>query len=216
MDDHLKKVSEENGGATKKDGKTVSLAHITAPEHELKRMEKHHRNLRESPVRPSGASHKRARLLSNKTHYNPHDPDARISVKPGKARKLNYRCSMAVDTAEGVISHIQADFADGRDSQYLKSIGLRVQDRLGKSELIKTILLADAGYSNGSNYDFLEQRKVTGWIPVFGKYKPEIEGFPYDRKRDEYRCPMDMPHALPTDGYHGHPKFQGGHNKTSP
>ncbi len=193
MDDHLKKVSEENGATEQRQGKIDSPAHISAPEHELKRMEKHHQNLRESPVRPSGASHKRARLLSNKTHYNPHDPDARISVKSGKARKLNYRCSMAVDTAEGVISHIQADFADGRDSQYLKGIGLKVQNRLWKSELIMTDLLADAGYSNGGNYDFLEQRKVTGWIPVFGKYKPELEGFPYNRERDEYSCPMDRP-----------------------
>ena len=126
MDDHLKKVSEENGATEQRQAKTVSPAQITAPEHELKRVEKHHRNLKESPVQLMGASHKKARLLSNKTHYNPHDPDARISVKPGKARKLNYRCSMAVDTAEGVISHIQADFADGRDSQYLKSIGLKV------------------------------------------------------------------------------------------
>ncbi len=100
---------------------------------------------------------------------------------------------MAVDTAEGVISHIQADFADGRDSQYLKGIGLRVQDRLRKNELTMTDLLADTGYSNGANYDFLEQRKVTGWIPVFGKYKPELEGFPYDREKDEYRCPMNRP-----------------------
>ncbi|MBS9464414.1 transposase, partial [Flagellimonas sp. 389] len=165
---HLKKASEENGGTVKKDGSAVSPARISAPEHELKRVEKHHQNLRESTVRPVGGSHKKARLLSNKTHYNPHDPDARISVKPGKAGKLNYRCSMAVDTAEGVISHIQADFADDRDSQYLKDIGQKVQDRLGRNELIMTDLLADTGYSNGSNYDFLEQRKVTGWIPVFG------------------------------------------------
>ncbi|MFS4467498.1 transposase [Maribacter sp. 2210JD10-5] len=106
---------------------------------------------------------------------------------------------MAVDTAERVISHIQADFADGRDSQYLKGIGLRVQDRLGKNELTMTDLLADTGYSNGSNYDFLEQWKVTGWIPVFGKYKPEIEGFPYNKERDEYSCPMDRP--LPFKGF---------------
>ena len=106
---------------------------------------------------------------------------------------------MAVDTAEGVISHIQADFADGRDSQYLKGIGLKVQNRLARNELIMTDLLADTGYSNGSNYDFLEKRKITGWIPVFGKYKPEIEGFPYDRERDEYRCPMDRP--LPFKGF---------------
>jgi hypothetical protein len=38
-------------------------------------------------------------------------------VKPGKTRKLNYHCSLAVDTAEGVISHVQADYADGRESQ---------------------------------------------------------------------------------------------------
>ncbi len=200
IDSHLKKVSEENGEAAKKHGETVSPAHVSAPSHELKRVEKHHQNLRDSPVRLVGASHKKARLLSNKTHYNPHDPDARISVKPGKARKLNYHCSMAVDTAQGVISHIQADFADGRDSQYLKSIGLRVQDRLRKNELIMTDLLGDAGYSNGSNYDFLEQRKVTGWIPVFGKYKPEIEGFPYDKEKDEYSCPMDRP--LPFKGFY--------------
>ena len=80
-----------------------------------------------------------------------------------------------------------------------KGIGLRVQDRLWKSELIMTDLLADAGYSNGGNYDFLEQRKLTGWIPVFGKYKPEIEGFPYNRERDEYSCPMNRP--LPFKGF---------------
>jgi transposase len=75
MDDHLKKVSEENGETTKKDGETGSPAQVSAPAHELKRVEKHHRNLQDSPVRPAGASHKKARLLSNKTHYNPHDPD---------------------------------------------------------------------------------------------------------------------------------------------
>jgi hypothetical protein len=100
---------------------------------------------------------------------------------------------MAVDTAEGVISHIQADFADGRDSQYLPSISMQVQKRLKKNELAMTDLLADAGYSNGSNYNFLEQRGVTGWIPVFGKYKPEIEGFSYNKEKDEYRCPMNKP-----------------------
>ncbi|RKN77015.1 hypothetical protein [Ulvibacterium marinum] len=94
MDDHLKKVSEENGATEQRRAKTVSPAHITAPEHELKRVEKHHRNLREGPVQLVGASHKKARLPGNKTHYNPHDPDARISVKPGKAGKPDYRCSM--------------------------------------------------------------------------------------------------------------------------
>ena len=199
MKDHLKKVSEENRETIKKHEGTISPVQISAPEHELKRVEKHHQNLMDSPVRLVGAFHKKARLLNNKTHYNPRDPDARISVKPSKARKLNYHCSMAVDIAEGVISHIQADFADGRDSQYLTVIGLRVQDRLRKNELVMTDLLADAEYSNGSNYDFLERRKVTGWIPVFGKYKPWIEGFPYNGQKDEYSCSMSRP--LPFKGF---------------
>ena len=199
MDDHLKKVSEENRETTKNHGGTISPVQISAPEHELKRVEKHHQNLKDGPVRPVGASHKKARLLGNKTHYGPHDPDARISVKPGKAGKLNYHCSMAVDTAEGVISNIQADFADGRDSQYLTDIALKVQGRLRKNELIMTDILADTGYSNGSNYDFLEQRKITGWIPVFGKYKPKIDGFPYNREKDRYNCPMNRP--IPFKGF---------------
>tara|TARA_R110000765_G_scaffold425773_2_gene539521 strand:+ start:22 stop:1164 length:1143 start_codon:yes stop_codon:yes gene_type:complete len=199
IEDHLKKVSEENQETTKKHEGNVSPERVSAPAHELKRVEKHHQKLRGNPVGSPGAFHKKARLLSNKTHYSPHDPDARISVKPGKARKLNYHCSMAVDTAEGVISHIQADFADGRDSQYLTDISLKVQDRLRKNELIMTDILADAGYSNGSNYDFLEQRKITGWIPVFGKYKPKIDGFPYNKEKDEYSCPMNRP--IPFKGF---------------
>ncbi|MGA9649850.1 IS1182 family transposase [Pedobacter sp.] len=193
VESHLKKVSEENPETTKNQDVTTSSVTVTAPEHHLKRVEKHHQNLRDNRVGAVGASHEKAQLLSNKTHYNPHDPDARISVKPGKARKLNYHCSMAVDSAEGVISHIQADFADGRDSQYLTNISLHVQNRLKKNELVMTDLLADAGYSNGSNYKFLEERKITGWIPVFGKYKHEIEGFPYNKKKDEYTCPMNKP-----------------------
>lgn len=60
----------------------------------------------------TGASNKKSKYTSNKTHYSPVDPDARISVKPGKARKLNYFMQMGVDEAHQVITGIQADFAD--------------------------------------------------------------------------------------------------------
>ncbi|HEA21982.1 hypothetical protein LCGC14_0450480 [marine sediment metagenome] len=75
MESHMKKVSEENRETTRKHRGTISHVQISAPEHELKRVEKHHRNLTDSPVRPAGASQKKARLLSNKTHYSPRDPD---------------------------------------------------------------------------------------------------------------------------------------------
>lgn len=106
---------------------------------------------------------------------------------------------MAVDTAEGVISHVQADFADGRDSQYLPRLVMQVQNRLKESQLLMQDLVADTAYANGSNYAFLEQRGITGWIPVFGMYKPAVENFPYKKELDQYTCPMGKP--LPFKGF---------------
>lgn len=68
-----------------------------------------------------------------------------------------------------------------------------MQDRLVKNELRMTDLLADAGYSNVYNYLFLEQQNVTAWIPTFGMYKPEVEGFSYDREADQFTCSMGKP-----------------------
>ncbi|WP_138477055.1 transposase [Dyadobacter bucti] len=195
---HIEAVDAENQNQTST-AVTSTVGLITAQQHHLKRVKHIHDKLRKNPVGASGASHKKAQLFSNKTHYNPHDPDARISVKPGKARKLNYHCSMAVDTAQGVISHIQADFADGRDSQYLPAMTVQIQKRLKANELRMTELLADAGYSNGFNYEFLELRNLTPWIRVFGKYKPERQWVTYDRKEDVFTCVMGK--TIPFKGF---------------
>jgi hypothetical protein len=48
---------------------------------------------------------------------------------------------------------------------------------------------ADTNYSNGVNYALLEAQGITPWIPVFGRYKPEIEGFAYDKEADCFTCP---------------------------
>lgn len=69
------------------------------------------------------------------------------------------------DTAEGVISHVQADFADGRDSQSLPDITLKLQQRLAHNELRLEELLADTGYSNGGNYALLEEWNITAGPP---------------------------------------------------
>ncbi|RYE19697.1 MAG: IS1182 family transposase [Sphingobacteriaceae bacterium] len=190
---HLQKVEEENQEPKKKNDPPSSTVYITAPDHQLRKLAKHQQKLLDQPISAPGAAHEKSQLLSNKTHYSPHDPDARISIKPGKARKLNYRCNMAVDTAEGVISHVQADFADGRDSQYLPGLTRELQIRLKENELIMANLLADAGYSNGSNYSFLEQKGITGWVPVFGMFKPVVPGFTYNKENDEYTCIAGKP-----------------------
>lgn len=164
----------------------------SAPAHQV-RYEAKRQAKRQQEAGPLGAKNPHARLLSNKTHYSPTDPDARISVKPGKARALNYLCSLAVDTAYGVISHVQADFADSRDSLHLPGLVRHVQQRLAANDLQVQDLVADTGYSNGFNYAWLENSNIIPWIPVFGAYKPVVDGFTYYADVDAYRCRAGKP-----------------------
>jgi hypothetical protein len=82
--------------------------------------------------------------LSNLTHYSPTDPEAKIAVKVGKPRQLCYLASIAVDAAKGVITHIQADLADKKDSRYLQDIVKHTKERLQKQQLSMHYLIADA------------------------------------------------------------------------
>jgi transposase len=164
-----------------------AAALLSAPAHQLRREAA--RKAKHGPE-PGALGGKRpnARLVSNKTHYSPSDPEARISIKPGKARALNYLCSLAVDPAKGVISHIQADLADSRDSLHLPGLSERLQARLLANEVPLRDVVADTNYSNGFNYAFLEQRSITAWIPASKLYKPSIEGFTYLPEEKAYQC----------------------------
>ncbi|WP_243900368.1 IS1182 family transposase [Hymenobacter defluvii] len=170
-----------------------AAAVVSAPAHQLRYEAARKAKRQQEPSGALGAHHPKARLLSNKTHYSPTDPEARISVKPGKARALNYLCSLAVDTAKGVITHVQADLADSRDSLHLPGLVQRLQHRLRTHELVLRDLAADTAYSNGFNYALLEHQGITPWIPVFGRYKPEAEGFTYQAGADAYCCRADKP-----------------------
>jgi hypothetical protein len=161
---------------------------ITADERTLKEIKS--RNLKWSTTQTErpGAKHKNSKYTSNKTHYSPVDPDARISVKPGKARKLNYASQMAVDTEHHVITHIQADYADKKDSRCLPAITEQLKTRLNKNGLLWRNLLADTGYSSGENYAFLEGQGIESYIPPHGTYKGGPEGFTYQSEGDYWLC----------------------------
>lgn len=83
---------------------------------------------------------------------------------------------------------MQADLADQRDSLHLPRLLTGLQRRLRANELPLRELLADAGYANGANYALLEAARITAWIPVFGQYKAEIDGFTYNAPTDDYTC----------------------------
>lgn len=141
----------------------------------------------EQDQRP-GAGNKGSRYTSNKTHYSPTDPDARISVKLGKARKLIYMSQLSVDIAHHVITDIKAYHADKKDNQYLQDITNRLHNRLWKHGLLWGNCVADTGYSGGDNYAFLEKKRLTRYILPHGTYKGCPDNFVYNKSEDHYLC----------------------------
>ena len=130
----------------------------------------------------------RPKYLSNHTHYSPTDTDARVSVKPGKARQLNYFGQIAVDDAHHVITGACSDFADKRDSQCLEQIVELTEENLKENGIELQELLADGGYSSGEALAYLHEKNINAYIPNFGQYKSEREGFTYHKEENYYQC----------------------------
>lgn len=133
-------------------------------------------------------NNKRPKFLSNHTHYSTTDKDARIAVKPGKPRQFNYLAQTSVDTEHHVITHIEAYHADKKDSQCLPEVIKGLKENLKSEGLIVEQILADTGYSSGQALKTLEENNITGYIPNFGQYKHEREGFTYHKEGDYYTC----------------------------
>ncbi len=163
---------------------------ISANDNELRDIKTRQKKWSKDQDQRPGAGAKGSKYTSNKTHYSPVDPDARISVKPGKARKLNYFSQISVDTDHHVITHIQADFADQKDNQCLQSLVAKTKENLNKNGLHIENILADAGYSSGENYAWLENQGITSYIPPHGTYKGGPEGFEFVSEGNYWICPQ--------------------------
>jgi transposase len=144
-----------------------------------------------------GADSEKAKFLSNATHYSPTDPDSRISTKPGKPRNLNFSGQLSVDTSHHVITGSCADFADKRDSQCLEKLCEQTLENLQENEIKMGELLADTGYSSGVALQYLEQKGIHAWIPNFGQFTPEREGFIYNKELNQYECQRGNRAILP-------------------
>lgn len=127
----------------------------------------------------------------NNTHYNPSDPDAKMSVKPGKATALNYLGEVSVDTASHMITHIQAFTADKGDSSCLPEVLKNVIENLKENELTVEEVIADRGFSSGNALKALEENNIIGYIPNRPQFVYERPGFTYNDEGDYYICPED-------------------------
>src|SRR6187402_321531 len=125
----------------------------------------------------------------NKIYYNPFDPDAKMSVKPGKAPALNYLGQVSVDTGSQVITGVQAFTADRTDGNCLPEMLETLIGNLGGNGLIIDEMLADTGFSTGVALKALEDNKIKGYIPNRPQFISDRPGFTYNEEGDFYTCP---------------------------
>jgi len=196
LDEHLKKVrhishmdKEKPIRKAKNNKATDEQKTISASPAKLNDIKTRQQKWAKDQDQRPGAGNKGSKYTSNKTHYSPTDPDARISVKPGKARKLNYYSQISVDTDHQIITQIQADLADKKDNQYLQDLVANTKQNLNKSGLEIENLLADAGYSSGENYAWLEKQNIKSYIPPHGTYKGGPDGFEFIEHDNYWLCP---------------------------
>src|SRR5215204_2887368 len=130
----------------------------------------------------------RPKFVSNHTHYSTTDRDARVSVKPGKPRQLNYSMQTAVDMSSHLITNVEAHLADRRDSECLSQVLHNTIANLQKQGLMVEEIAADTGYSSTKALKACIDHNITAYIPNFGQYKPFREGFVFDEAADRYTC----------------------------
>lgn len=130
----------------------------------------------------------RPKFLSNHTHYSPTDPDAKISTKPGKPRQLNYAGQLSVDDGHHVITGACASTAGSKDSAIFSDIMNQTIANLAQNDIQINEVIADAGYSSGESLQYCENNNIDAYIPNFGQYKPEREGFIYNVEKEQYEC----------------------------
>ncbi|MEJ7912335.1 MAG: transposase, partial [Chitinophagaceae bacterium] len=131
---------------------------------------------------------RRPKFVSNHTHYSTTDRDARVSVKPGKPRQLNYSMQTAVDMSSHIITNVEAHLADRRDSECLSQVLTNTIANLQKQELSVEEIACDAGYSSSKALHACIDNNITAYIPNFGQYKSSREGFVFDETADRYTC----------------------------
>jgi transposase len=130
----------------------------------------------------------RSKFVSNHSHYSTTDREARVSVKPGKPRQLNYSMQSAVDMGSHVITNTEAHLADRRDSECLPQVLQNTISNLQQYHLTVEEIAADTGYSSGEALQNCIDQNITAYIPNFGQYKTERKGFTYHEQDDYYQC----------------------------
>src|SRR5690606_29468562 len=80
-----------------------------------------------------------------------------------------------------------ASTAGSKDSAIFSEIMDQTLDNLSQNEIEIEEVLADAGYSSGESLQYCQDKNINAYIPNFGQYKPEREGFVFNKRRKPLR-----------------------------
>ena len=118
------------------------------------------------------------------------EPEARL-MRTAHGQAVAYNVQSAVDDKHGLIVHHEVTNI-GSDNVQLETVAKAAQEALGGGAIT---VVADAGYSNGSQFESCEQAGITPYVPLNraplhgGGEHFGIDEFRYDAQRDRYRCP---------------------------
>jgi transposase len=120
------------------------------------------------------------------------EPDAQKMRTPS-GKFVAYNIQSAVDAKHCLILHHEVT-QDGTDNRQLEPMAKAVKEELQQPELCVT---ADAGYSNGEQFQACEDAGITAFVPPNRSVNNQGDGaeffdrtdFKYEEQRDVYQCP---------------------------
>jgi len=120
------------------------------------------------------------------------ESEARL-MRTHQGVKVAFNVQSAVDGEHGLILH-HAVTQDGSDNQQLEPMAKAAQAVLEQAHLTVT---ADAGYSNGEQFQACDEAGITAYVPANRGINNQGDGpalfdrsvFTYDAETDQYQCP---------------------------
>jgi transposase len=122
--------------------------------------------------------------------FNTHESDARMMRTP-KGARVAYNVQTAVDAEHCLILHHEVT-QDSDDRKQLEPMAKAAKEQLQQEQLTVT---ADAGYSNGKQFQACEDASITAYVPLQRSLNPTDQeffardDFAYDAEQDRYQCP---------------------------
>ena len=154
--------------------------------------------------------------LSSEAKINLTDPDARFMKRNGK---ISQSYNVQMSSSEGYI--LSADIAENNSENDLKQLAPAVSKAEGNIEEDIETVSADAGYFHSSGLEYLEQKKIEGFIP-----SPEQESkkrkkkedtayepyyFNYNEDEDAWLCPQKKSLEFHSESLKGKRKYSHYH-----